>query len=160
MEGINPEYFGDFLYAIRKAYHNRDNHCLKSVILVGVSNITGIVRDNASPFNIADNLAVPYFTNEESLELLEQLETETSQLFDPKVKAKISEITANQPGLVNGFANRLVTTNPDKKLLTYKDYLKVENWYLTKVIDKNVANVVKVAEQHRPFVERLLFIEK
>ena len=160
VEGINPEYFGDFLLAIRKVYHTRENHCLKSVILVGVSNITGIVRDNASPFNIADNFAVPYFTNEESFELLEQHETETSQLFDAKVKTKISEITANQPGLVNGFANRLVTTNPDKKLLTYEDYLKVENWYLTKVIDKNVANVVKVAEQHRQFVERLLFIEE
>lgn len=34
----------------------RQNHCLKSVILVGVSNIIVVVSDNASLFNIADNL--------------------------------------------------------------------------------------------------------
>ncbi len=57
VEGINKEYFGDFLHSIRNAYHSRENHCLKSVILVGVSNIVGVVSDNASPFNIADNLS-------------------------------------------------------------------------------------------------------
>ncbi len=49
VEGINKEYFGDFLHSIRNAYHSRENHCLKSVILVGVSNIVGIIQDNASP---------------------------------------------------------------------------------------------------------------
>ena len=52
VEGINKEYFSDFLHSIRNAYHSRENHCLKSVILVGVSNILGVIRDNASPFNI------------------------------------------------------------------------------------------------------------
>jgi hypothetical protein len=98
VEGINAEYFGDFLHSIRSAYHTRTKHGLKSVILVGVSNIVGVVQDNASPFNIADNLNVPYFTNEETRDLLGQHEQETGQLFDPSVKAKISEITANQPG--------------------------------------------------------------
>ncbi len=62
------------------------------------------MSDNASPFNVADNLNVPYFTDDEVLELLAQHETETGQIFDEKVKQKISQITANQPGLVNGFA--------------------------------------------------------
>ena len=39
--------------------------------------------------------------------LLGQHETETGQLFDEKVKQKICQITANQPGLVNGFAQKL-----------------------------------------------------
>ena len=108
VEGINPEFFGQFLHAIRKVYHTRSEHALKSVILVGVSNIVGVVKDNASPFNVTDNLNIPYFTNEETLELLNQHERETGQLFDPSVKAKISSITANQPGLVNGFAAQLV----------------------------------------------------
>ncbi len=60
-----------------------------------------VVSDNASPFNIADNLNVPYFTDEEVYELLGQHETEIGQLFEDKVKQKISNITANQPGLVN-----------------------------------------------------------
>ncbi len=159
VEGINEEYFGDFLHSIRNAYHSRENHCLKSVILVGVSNIVGVVSDNASPFNIADNLNVPYFTDKEVFELLGQHETETKQLFEDKVKHKICQITANQPGLVNGFAKVLVDNNPDKKTLDYDDYLKVEDWYLTEAIDKNFANILNKARQERSFVERLLFTE-
>ncbi len=157
VEGINKEYFGDFLHSIRNAYHSRENHCLKSVILVGVSNILGVVSDNASPFNIADNLNVPYFTKEEVLELIGQHETETGQLFETKVKQKISEITANQPGLVNGFAKMLVENNPDKKQIYYDDYLKVEDWYLNEAIDKNFSNILNKAQEERNFVERLLF---
>ncbi len=160
VEGINKEYFGTFLHSIRNAYHSRENHCLKSVILVGVSNIVGIVSDNASPFNISDNLNVPYFTDEEVLELLGQHEIETGQLFDKKVKRKISEITANQPGLVNGFAKKLVENNPSKKQINYDDYLKVEHWYLNQTIDKNISNIINKANDERAFVERLLFTEE
>jgi hypothetical protein len=157
VEGINPEYFGDFLHSIRNAYHSRENHCLKSVILVGVSNILGVISDNASPFNIADNLEIPYFTEEEVFELLHQHETETQQFFDTKTKQSIYRITAGQPGLVNGFAKKLVDNFPDKKTLTYEEYLKVEDWYLTEAIDKNFENILKVARKERNFVERLLF---
>jgi predicted AAA+ superfamily ATPase len=114
VEGINPQYFGNVLHSIRNAYHSRTTHALKSVILVGVSNIIGVVQDNASPFNVTDNLNIPYFTDEETLELLGQHEVETGQLFAPAVKAKISEITANQPGLVNGFAAKLIENHPHK----------------------------------------------
>lgn len=159
VEGINKVYFSNFLHSIRRVYHSRERHSLKSVILIGVSNITGIVQDHASPFNIADNLAIPYFTNEETLELLGQHEQETGQLFDKKVKAKISEITANQPGLVNGFANKLVTDYPEKKVIAYEDYLKVEDWYVNESIDKNVSNIVNKAKKYQAFVENLLFRE-
>jgi AAA-like domain len=160
VEGINPSFFGAFLHGIRNAYHSRTSHGLKSVVLVGVSNIVGVVQDNASPFNIADNLNVPYFTNDETLELLAQHETETGQLFDPSVKTKISEITANQPGLVNGFARQLVENYPTNPTITYENYLQVEDWYLTEAIDKNISNIINKAQQHRPFVERLLFTEE
>ncbi len=160
VEGINHEYFSDFLHSIRNAYHSRENHCLKSVILVGVSNIVGVVSDNASPFNITENLNIPYFTNEEVYELLEQHENEIGQLFDKKVKDKIIEITANQPGLVNGFAYKLVKENPNKKTIDYNDYLKVEHWYLDKEIDKNISNIINKASEERVFVERLLFTEE
>ncbi len=160
IESLNPEIFGQFLHTIRNLYHIRQEHCLKSVILVGVSNIIGVVSDNASPFNIADNLNVPYFTNEEVYALLGQHETETGQLFDDKVKHKISEITANQPGLVNGFAKVLVENNPEKEIIDYEDYLKVEHWYLNKTIDKNISNILNKANEERVFVERLLFTEE
>ena len=148
VEGINAEYFGDFLHSIRNAYHTRTKHGLKSVILVGVSNIVGVIQDNASPFNIADNLNVPFFTDEETRDLLGQHEQESGQLFDPSVITKISEITANQPGLVNGFAWKLVDTNPTKPVLDYADYLEVEKWYLRRNLDKNVANIINKGNKH------------
>ena len=159
VEGINAEYFGDVLHAIRNAYHSRATHALKSVILVGVSNIVGVVQDNASPFNIADNLNIPYFTDEEVAELLGQHETETGQLFAPSLKAKLSYITTNQHGLVNGFAALLVKNNGDKQVITYEDYLEVERFYINKAIDKNISNIVNKAKMHQTFVERLLFTE-
>ena len=159
IESLNPNIFGQFLHTIRNLYHTRHYHCLKSVILVGVSNIVGVVNDNASPFNIADNLNIPYFTDGEVLELFAQHEKETNQKFEQKVKEKISQITANQPGLVNGFSNKLVSDNPNKKEINYTDYLKVEDWYLTEAIDKNFSNILNKAKQERNFVEKLLFTD-
>lgn len=159
IEGVNSEYLNEFLHGIRNLYHSREQHSLYSVILVGVSNITGIIQDNASPFNIADELDIPYFTNAETKELLAQHESETGQYFDDIVKNKISSITANQPGLVNGFARQLVTWNENKDRITYDDYLQVEDWYLTEAIDKNIANVINKASKHKQFVEKLLFSE-
>jgi hypothetical protein len=160
IEGLNPELFNQFLHTIRNLYHSREKHSLKSVILVGVSNITGVIQDNASPFNIADELPLTYFTNEETKELLEQHTTETGQQFAPEVVAKISEITANQPGLVNGFAKVLVDRNEDKPILDLQDYEIVEEWYTTKALDKNIGNILKFAKKNRSFVERLLFNEE
>jgi type II secretory pathway predicted ATPase ExeA len=159
IEGLNPDFFGQFLHTIRNLYHSRESHCLKSVILVGVSNIVGVVGDNASPFNIADNLPVPYFTSEEVTELLAQHTRESGQIFEKKVVKKIFEITAGQPGLVNGFANQLVTRWPNRPKIGYKQYLEVEGWYLNVAIDKNFANILNKANEFRPFLETLLFSE-
>jgi hypothetical protein len=160
VEGINPEYFGQVLHTIRNSYHSREKHGLKSVIFVGVSNITGVVQDNASPFNISDSLLIDYFTKEEVFDLLEQHEAETGQKFAQEVKEKIYAITVGQPGLVNGFAARLIEQYGDKPLLDYHDYLVVEDWYLYKALDKNVANVINKAKKYQKFLEELLFLER
>jgi hypothetical protein len=160
VEGINPEYFGAFLHGIRNLYHSREDHALKSVIFVGISNITGVAQDNASPFNISDSLNLNYFTKAEVAELLEQHESETGQLFEPLVKEKIYTLTAGQPGLVNGIANKLVENNPDKPMIDYLDFLTVENWYLYKAIDKNISNIINKAKVHQKFLEELLFLER
>ncbi len=157
IEGLNPLLFNQFLHSLRNLYHFRDKHCLKSVVLVGVSNMVGVVEDNASPFNIADNVNVPYFSTEETLELLGQHEKETGQMFAPGVKEKISEMTGNQPGLVNGFGYQLQERCKGKPVIEYEDYLKVEDWYIRKAIDKNVSNIINKAKKYRPFVEELLF---
>ena len=159
VEGLNPALFNQFLHSIRNLYHFRERHCLKSVMLVGVSNMVGVVEENASPFNIADNINVPYFSTEETLELLGQHEKETGQLFAPGVKEKISEITGNQPGLVNGFGKQLQERCKGKAVIEYEDYLKVEDWYIRKAIDKNISNIVSKAKKYRTFIEELLFKE-
>ncbi len=160
VEGINPEYFGIFLHTLRNAYHSREKHALKSVIFVGVSNITGVVQDHASPFNISDSLQVNYFTKEEVFELLGQHEIATGQLFDETVKEKIYAITAGQPGLVNGFGHKLLELFSDKPLIDYLDYLEAEHWYVYKALDKNVANVINKAKNHQKFLEQLLFLDQ
>ncbi len=159
IEQVNPDMFNMFLHTIRAFYHNRTQHSLKSIVLVGVSNITGIIQDNASPFNIADNFDIPYFTEEEVFELYEQHESENGQLFKADVKKQVSHITAGQPGLVNGFALRLTEKNQQKPLLDYDDYLKVEDWYLYKAIDKNISNIINKAKNEQRLIESLLFSE-
>ena len=158
---LNDEILVNLLISLRTIFHSRERNSLKSIILSGVNNILNIVVEKTehSVFNIADDFDFPFFTNEEVHELLHQHEQETEQLFEEKVKQKISEITANQPGLVNGFAKMLVENNPDKEKIDYKDYLKVEDWYLTEAIDKNFSNILNKAQEERNFVERLLFTE-
>ncbi|MEY4905260.1 MAG: hypothetical protein RLZZ292_3075 [Bacteroidota bacterium] len=160
VEGINTDYLNDFLHTIRNLYHSRDSHSLKSVILVGVQNITGVMQGAVSPFNINEELEVPYFTEAEILELLAMHETETGQLFSAKVKERICYITAGQPGLVNGFAGSLVQLYPDVPVFEYEHYLEIEETYIAFKINKNVSNIVEKAKNHRKFVEQLLFDEK
>lgn len=157
IEQVNPEMFNKFMHTIRAYYHNRIQHNLKSVILVGVANIMGIIQDNASPFNIADNFDIPYLTEPETFELYAQHEAESGQLFENSVKKQIHYITAGQPGLVNGFALQLTEKNEEKPVLDYADYLKVEDWYLYKAIDKNVANIMNKAKNEQHLMESLLF---
>lgn len=159
VEGINIEYLNTFLHTIRELYHTRDSHCLKSVILVGVRNITGTMQGAVSPFNINEELEVPYFTEAEILELLAMHETEIGQLFSPKVKERICYMTAGQPGLVNGFAGSLVQLFPDAPVFEFEHYLEIEENYIAIKINKNVSNIVEKAKKHRKFVEQLLFDE-
>ena len=128
VEGINSDYLNDFLHAIRDLYHTRQTHSLKSVILIGVKNITGVMQGAVSPFNINEELEVPYFTNEEIIELLEMHEIESArlgkpQIFSEKVRERICYMTAGQPGLVNGFAGSLVALFPDAPVFEFEHYL-------------------------------------
>ena len=160
IEGLNPNILNVFLHTIRSCYHSRTEHALKSVILVGVSNITGVIQDNASPFNANDNLNIPYFSDAEIKELLAQHETETGQLFSAEVKEKIAFITGGQPGLVNGFGYNLVETFPNEPIFEYEHYLEIEKQYTSISIDKNVSNIINKGKKYRKFIESLLFNER
>lgn len=160
IEGLNSDILNLFLHTIRSYYHSRTEHSLKSVILVGVVNISGIIQDNASPFNANDYLNIPYFSKKEVFELLEQHETESGQLFSLETKEKIAEITAGQPGLVNGFGYNLVEMFPDVPILEYSHYLQIEMQYTSTQIDKNISNIINKGKKYRNFIESLLFNER
>jgi hypothetical protein len=157
IDNINPVFLGNFLLSIRVAFHSRAEHALKSVILGGVKNILDIVHDTGNSFNIADNFSFPYFTDAETLELIEQHELETGQLFDPSVKKRISQISANQPHLVNGLAALSVKENLNKIWITHDDYFKIENLYAAEAIDKNTLKTVIEPNKSHTLIERLLF---
>jgi len=159
VEGVkNPETLNAFLHLIRSIYHLRDQYKLRSVILTGVSNITGILQDSASPFNIADQIQVPYFTREEVLDLLAQHERETGQLFDDGVKEGIYEQTLGQPGLVNALARDLVEKKcPDGQRVGQDALYKTIDDFTRVYIDKNISNIVNKAKQHPQIMKEILF---
>jgi hypothetical protein len=160
IEDINQEYLGLLLHSIRRVFHSRETHALKSVILMATSSVIDFNDDDLSSFNTNDTLNIPYFSKEEVFELFEQHETESGQIFSLETKEKIAEITAGQPGLVNGFGYNLVEKFPDAPIFDYSHYLQIEEQYTSIHIDKNISNIVNKGKKYRNFLESLLFNER
>jgi len=159
VEGLETnKLLNTFMHTIRSIYHRRERVKLRSVILTGVSNISGILQKNASPFNISDQLNVPYFTKEETRDLLEQHEQETSQTFEDGVKELIWQNTAGQPGLVNALARDLVEKKaPDKETIPRQAFDKTLNDFMKTYIDKNIANIINKAKREEELVRKIVF---
>ena len=159
IEGLkNPKVLNGFLHLIRSIYHEKQEIGLRSVILTGVSNITGIIQDTASPFNIADQIQVPYFTREEVYDLLSQHERETGQLFENPVKEGIYEQTLGQPGLVNALARDLVEKKcPNGEVVGMDAFYLTIDHFTRIYIDKNISNIVSKAKQHTELMKEILF---
>jgi AAA-like domain len=159
IEGMNPTYLGQFLHSIRQIFHTRQSHRLKSVIIGGFSNIVGDIANNDFFFNITDDFTLPYFTNEETKDLLGQYESETGHHFTQAVQKQISEITANHPQLVNYFALKLIDYQMNKSIESHGCFLlKTED--LNQNTNKNIENIINISKKYRNFVERLLFTEE
>jgi len=159
IEGLkNLKVLNGFLHLIRSIYHEKQAIGLRSVILTGVSNITGIIQDTASPFNIADQIQVPYFTREEVYDLLAQHERETGQLFEHPVKEGIYEQTLGQPGLVNALARDLVEKKcPNGEVVGMDAFYLTIDHFTRIYIDKNISNIVSKAKQHTELMKEILF---
>ncbi|WP_041638515.1 AAA-like domain-containing protein [Marinitoga piezophila] len=154
----NEEIMNTLLHVIRKIYHKKEMYKLRSVILISVSYLSGVLEDNASPFNIAEHMEVPYFTKEQVYDLLSQHEKETGQLFDEKVKELIWHNAAGQPGLTNGLAYDLVVKKAKgEKIITEKHFEKTLYDYIKKYIDKNMENIISKAHEEKEIVMQILF---
>jgi hypothetical protein len=146
------------LHLIRFIYHKRRQIGLRSVILVGVSNITGILQNTASPFNIADQIDIPYFTFEETADLLAQHTRETGQVFSPEVIQGIHDNTAGQPGLVNALARDLVEKRcPDMAEIGLEPFYQTLDAFMRVYVNKNISNVVNKARQYPEIMMQVLF---
>ncbi|APT76425.1 transcriptional regulator [Marinitoga sp. 1137] len=157
-ERLNETLMNEFLHVIREIYHSRHGYKLRSVILISVSYLSGVLEDNASPFNIAEHMEVPYFTKEQVYDLLSQHEKETGQIFDEKVKELIWHNAAGQPGLTNGLAYDLVTKKaPGEKIITVEHFEKTLEDYMYVYIDKNIANILHKAEKEKELIMKILF---
>ncbi|MEM7537418.1 MAG: ATP-binding protein [Chloroflexota bacterium] len=109
-DAIGPELAEPMLGAFRDMYLNRHDpteHALQSILLVGVRNIPALLGGTQSPFNIADQYEVPYFTYAETADLLGQHTADTEQPFAQETVDAIFQESQGQPFLVNRLAQIL-----------------------------------------------------
>jgi len=125
-----------------------------------VSTIAELITSSASPFNVADELKVSYFTFEEITQLIDQYVIESGQKFEPNVIKAIYDNTKGQPGLVCALAAHLVETVASDKTVTMDDFFTTLNYFLKSKYDKNILNIVQKAKQKKAFMYRLLFGEE
>jgi len=161
-EGIPECVQNEFMHAIRDMYHQKEHHSLHSLILVGVSTVAELSTTSASPFNIADEIQIPYFTREEVNNLIGQYVLETGHKFDENVIKTIYQNTNGQPGLVCALCKHLVEKiSTDKsKSVSMQDFYKTQDFFLTEKFDKNIMNIVSKAKNKKDFMLKLLFTDK
>ncbi|MBF0449992.1 MAG: toll/interleukin-1 receptor domain-containing protein [Candidatus Magnetomorum sp.] len=111
-EGMPPSEIFNFLMTLRDLYQNYKqvkDKALYSVGLVGIRNMSQLVVDGISPFNIADQVTLPPFNLNNIHDLYAQFTQETNQPFKEDAIQKIHEQTQGQPWLVNRIGTILTT---------------------------------------------------
>lgn len=158
-EGIPDEVLSEVMHTFRQIYHKKSDYALHSLILVGVSTIAELVVASASPFNVADDLQVPYFTLTELHDLIGQYVTETGQPFEPAVIQAIYDNSAGQPGLVCALCHHLVTkaVPENDQPVTLTAFEATLQHFLTGRAHKNITNIVQKARAKQSFIFKLLF---
>ncbi|MBF0101585.1 MAG: AAA-like domain-containing protein [Desulfobacterales bacterium] len=158
-EGIPDSVLSEVMHTFRYIYHQKEDQGLHALILVGVSTLAELVVSQASPFNIADELKITYFTFNEVQDLISQYTQETGQAFESDVIKAIYENTAGQPGLVCALCQYLTTEIPKviSQPITIQDFYTTLKVFLTKKLDKNILNIVQKAREKREFMLKFLF---
>lgn len=158
-EEIPDDVLNEVMHVLRAMYQKRQHHKLQSLILAGVSTMAELILTSASPFNVADELALPYFTLPEVRELIGQHTAETGQAFTDEVIQAIYDNTQGQPGLVNALCHYLVTEMaPDRRqAVTMVAFYPTLKHFLTARFDKNISNIVQKAREERDLMLRILF---
>ena len=119
-----------------------------------------LVVSPASPFNITEELQLPYFTESEVRSLIEQYVMESGQIFEEPVVKRIYENTHGQPGLVCALCSYLVEKLARRQPVSIAHYYQAQHHFLTERFDKNIINIVQKAREKRAFMLKLLFNEE
>lgn len=158
-EDIPDSVRSEVMHALRALYQQRRHHGLHSVILVGVSTVAELVVSSASPFNVVDELKIPYFTFAQTENLIQQYVTESGQPFKQDVIHAIYSNTQGQPGLIGGICQYLVeeVVTDRSKPITMDTFYPTLKHFLTARFDKNILNIVQKAREKQDFMLRVLF---
>ena len=137
------------MHTFRAMYQKRRDHNLHVLMLAGVSTLVELILGSASPFNVTDQLEIPYFSFDEVQELIDMYVAESGQPFDEEIVRAIYQNTLGQPGLVNALCDYLVTKMvPDRSQpITMDAFYPTLKHFLTERQDKKY-------RQHRPEGQR------
>jgi hypothetical protein len=161
-EDVPAEVMGELMHLFRRLYQQRQYHGLQSLILVGVSTIAELVVSSASPFNVVDELRIPYFSFAEIQDLIQQYVSESGQVIETPVVKAIYDNTRGQPGLVCALCQYLVeevVTDRNQAVAMPHFYATLKH-FLTERFDKNILNIVQKAREKQAFMMQLLFNEQ
>ncbi|MEM7132274.1 MAG: ATP-binding protein [Chloroflexota bacterium] len=152
------------LGAFRDMYlhrHEPTRYVLQSIILVGVRNIPALLGGTQSPFNIADQYEVPYFTYEETTMLLDQYTAETGQSFTKKTIDEIYRESQGQPFLVNRLAQILTSdVVPDRCQPILPSHMEQAMIDLLAENNTHFASITSKALPHRTRLLPILFYDE
>lgn len=164
-DAVAPRFAELILSVLREMYLRRDQPALPtlhSVILVGVRNIPSLLGGTQSPFNIAEQFTVPYFTPDEVADLLSQHTAETGQVIAPMTVSAIFLETEGQPFLVNRLG-QLLTQDivPARNETIQPTHLNYALALLLRENNTHFASIVSKATPHRAvLLPTLLYDER
>ncbi len=161
-EEAPAEVLSELLHVFRDIYQYKQHYALQSLVLVGVSTLAELIVSSASPFNVVDQLQIPYFTATEVEKLIGEYVAESGQPIEGAVIKAIVDNTQGQPGLVNALCQHLTDVMVPQRTepITMTDFYPTLKYFLTERFDKNILNVVQKAREKRAFMLRLLFSEQ
>lgn len=130
------------------------NDGIHSMILVGVHTLPSLLGGTQSPFNIADQFTVPYFSSAEIVELFSQYTNETGQVIEAAVLAGIAQETEGQPFLLNRLGQMLSQegTTEHNQPITTKDL----DYALARLVTENNTHFYSIASKAAPHRDSLM----
>jgi hypothetical protein len=156
-DSISNEIIEPILSLFRGMYLNKNepkNYSIHSIVLVGVRNLPSLLGGTQSPFNVADQFTVPYFSAAEVTELFSAYTAESGQLLESAVIDGIMSETEGQPFLVNRLGQILTQEVVPEciRAITEADL----NYGLARLVTENNSHFYSMISKATPHRQRLL----